>query len=335
MNTDPQQIHYEALKALKPSMRYDGSESFIEWQKKARNKLVELVGLDLIEPAKDDKFTVSETVEHDTFTEYTITFQSEEGYFVPCSLWRPKATEEKLPLVICLQGHSTGKHISLGRPKFNGDDKTISGGDRDFARQIVKEGYIALAIEQRCFGECGGTAEGPGCTIPALTALLYGRTTVAERVFDVKRAIDVVLKNFDFIDEAKIACMGNSGGGTATIYSAALDERISVAMPSCALCTYKDSIGAMLHCNCNYVPNIAKYFDMGDLGGLIAPRKIVVVSGAEDPIFPHNGVEESVDILSEYYSLADADENHAWVIGTGGHRFYADISWPVFERMIK
>lgn len=335
MNTNPHKIHYEALGNITPSMRFDGSESFVDWQKKARNKLLDLVGLDLITKAEDDKFTVLEEVEHDTFTEYTIKFQSEEGYFVPCSLWKPKGTEGKLPLVICLQGHSKGKHISLGRPKYDGDAENISSGDRDFARQIVKEGYIALAIEQRCFGECGGTEEGPACTIPSLTALLYGRTTIGERVFDVSRAIDVVLKNFDFVDEDKIACMGNSGGGTATIYSAALDERISVAMPSCALCTYKDSIGAMLHCPCNYVPNIAKYFDMGDLCGLIAPRKLVVVSGSEDPIFPRNGVEASVDLLAEYYSLADADENYAWVEGCEGHRFYADISWPMFERMIK
>lgn len=335
MNTDPQKIHYEALGKITPSMRFDGNESFPEWQRKARNKLVELLGLDLIKKAEDDKFTVLEETEHDTFTEYTIKFQSEEGYFVPCSLWKPKETVGKLPLVICLQGHSKGKHISLGRPKYKGDQETISGGDRDFARQIVKEGYAALAIEQRGFGECGGTEEGPACMVPSLTALLYGRTTIAERVFDISRAIDVVIENFDFVDVERIACMGNSGGGTATIYASALEERISVAMPSCALCTYKDSIGAMMHCTCNYVPNIAKYFDMGDLCGLIAPRKLVVVSGAQDPIFPRNGVEESVDLLAEYYSLADADENHAWVEGAEGHRFYADISWPVFERMIK
>ncbi len=335
MNTDPQKIHYEALKEITPSMRFNGGDSFSEWQKRSKAKLTELLGLDLIKKAEDDMFTIVDKIESETCTEYTIRFQSEEGYFVACSLVVPNGKEGKLPLVICLQGHSTGRHISLGRPKYPGDEETISGGDRDFARQIVKEGYVALAIEQRCFGECGGTENGPNCTVSSLTALLYGRTTIGERVFDISRAIDVMLKNFDCIDENKIACMGNSGGGTATIYAAALEERISVAMPSCALCTYSDSIGAMHHCPCNYVPGIAKYFDMGDLCGLIAPRKLVVVSGEKDPIFPYNGVEKSVDLLAEYYSLADADENHAWVVGPEGHRFYADLSWPVFERMIK
>ena len=59
--------------------------------------------------------------------------------------------------------------------------------------------------------------------------------------------------------------MGNSGGGTATVYTAAIDERISIAVPSCAVCTYKHSIAAMRHCVCNFVPNIADYFDMGGI----------------------------------------------------------------------
>lgn len=334
MNTDPQKIHFKALSELAPSMRFDGSESFSEWQKKARARLSELLGLDLIKKAEDDMLTVLEKNETEIFTEYRLNFQSEDGYFVPCSLMLPNGKKGKLPLVICLQGHSTGMHISLGRPKYKGDEEIISGGDRDFARQIINEGYISLAIEQRCFGECGGTENGPDCSLPSLTALLCGRTTIGERVFDISRALDVVLKSFDFIDKDRIACMGNSGGGTATVYAAAIDERISLAMPSCALCTYSDSIGAMSHCACNYIPNIAKYFDMGDICGLIAPRKLLVVSGINDPIFPHDGVEKSVDLLSEYYSLADADENYAWVVGSEGHRFYADISWPMFERMI-
>ena len=61
--------------------------------------------------------------------------------------------------------------------------------------------------------------------------------------------------------------MGNSGGGTATYYAACLDERISLAMPSCAVCSWDQSIAVKRHCACNYVPYIANYFDMGDMGG--------------------------------------------------------------------
>ncbi len=333
MNTNPQALHHEILKEISPKMRYDGKSSLADWQKEARARLSALLGHDKLVPAKDDCFTVESKTDCDTFTDYRITFQSEEGYFVICNLWVPKGKKGKIPMVICLQGHSKGYHISLGRPKFPNDENTIAGGDRDFAVQIVKEGYCALAIEQRCFGECGGTEKGPGCNVPSLSALLFGRTTIGERVFDIQRAIDLIPKHFPVVDGEKIACMGNSGGGTATIYAAAIEERIKVAMPSCALCTYKDSIGAMLHCTCNFVPNIALDFDMGDLCGLIAPRGLIVVSGLTDTDFPREGVIECVDVAKKYYNHAGVPDGCIWIEGPEGHRFYADLSWPTFHKM--
>lgn len=166
-----------------------------------------------------------------------------------------------------------------------------------------------------------------------MAALLYGRTMIGNRVFDVSRAIDVITKNFDFIDSDKIACMGNSGGGTATTYAAAIEKRIKVAMPSCAVCSFKDSIGAMKHCTCNFIPGIANYFDMSELCGLIAPRGLVIVSGAEDRSFPHKGVAETVEITKAYYEAAGVPEKFHWIEGPNGHRFYADLSWPAFHKL--
>jgi hypothetical protein len=331
----PYGFHNAALSKIHPAYRFDNSTSFSEWQKNARARLITLMGLDRIAKASEDMFEIEYEREFDAFIEYRFRFQSEENYFVPCHLWIPKGVIGKIPLVICLQGHSKGFHISLGRPIYPDDENTISGGDRDFAVQIIKQGYCALAIEQRAFGECGGTPDGPDCTGAAMTAIMYGRTLLAERVFDISRAIDVVTKNFSTVNADRIACMGNSGGGTATIYASAIDERIKISMPSCALCTYKDSIAAMNHCPCNYIPNIALDFDMGDLCGLIAPRKLVVVSGAKDFIFPHHGVKECIDVLSKYYQEANASESYAWVEGSEGHRFYAEPSWPVFRKFLE
>lgn len=334
-NQNPQLLHHSILKEISPALRYNGSVPFADWQRNARARLAALLGLDHITPAAQDAFTLLATEEYDTFTDYAIRFQSEDGYFVPCHLWVPKGKAGKLPTVICLQGHSTGYHISMGRPIYPGDEDLISGGDRDFAVQIVRQGYCALCIEQRNFGECADTENKKRmCTVPSLSALLFGRTTIGERVFDIMRAIDVIPKHFPVIDTGAIACMGNSGGGTATIYAAAMEERICLAMPSCALCTYKDSIGAMHHCTCNFVPNIAKDFDMGDLCGLIAPRPLIVVSGAKDSIFPHDGVAESVEVAKDYFRAADAPDACIWLEGAEGHRFYADLSWPTFRKML-
>lgn len=328
---DPQKWHEELMRNISPQLAYKQGEDFKAWQEKARNTLEKLLGLPLVKTEPNVRIEYEKETEE--FVEKRFIFTSEGNVDVPCHLLIPKSGEGPYPLVICLQGHYTGMHISLGRAKFPGDEKTIVEEEQDFAIQAVREGYAALAIEQRCFGERGGTPEGPDCYQSTMSALLLGRTTVGERVWDVSRAIDVIEENFPEIDASRIGCLGNSGGGTVTYYAACLDERISIAMPSCAVCTYVDSIGTIHHCSCNYIPGIYKYFEMGDLAGLIAPRPLVIVAGREDDIFPIEGIQKSFERAQELYKAAGADDNCRLVIGEGGHRFYDKESWPVFREL--
>ncbi len=333
MALDPQVRNLQAMKDVKPSMRFKQGEDFAAWQDEARAKLMELLGLPLEQA--EENFRIEWTKDDDpTCTEIRFLFESEPLTTVCCHLLLPKnVPQENLPMVICLQGHSKGMHISLGHPIYEGDEETISGGDRDFARQIVARGQAALAVEQRGFGDRGGTPEGPACVQPAVQAMMLGRTLIGERCWDISRAIDAVERHFPMIDTGKIAIMGNSGGGTATIYAAAVDARIAAAMPSCAFCGYLPSIGAQRHCLCNYVPSIMKYFDMGDLAGLIAPRPLVVVNGQHDGIFPIDSAKEQMEIAYKLYEAAGAPGKAKHVVGEEGHRFYAAKSWPVFDEV--
>ncbi len=333
MALDPQVRYLQQMKNIKPSLRLAEGENVAQWQQRAREQLRKLLGLP-IEQGGMKNFRIEWTREEKKHTEIRFLFESEPNAEVSCHLLLPKCAEqEKLPLIICLQGHSTGMHISLGRAVFPGDKAMISGGDRDFARQVIARGQAALTIEQRAFGERGGTAKGPDCHQRSVQAMLLGRTLIGDRCHDISCAIDAVVENFPQIDEERIAIMGNSGGGTATIYAAALDTRIAAAMPSCAFCGYLLSIGAQHHCICNYIPGIMKYFDMGDLGGLIAPRPLVVVNGQHDGIFPIGSAKEQFEITKQVYRAAGAEDKAAHVVGAEGHRFYAADSWGVFDAL--
>ena len=334
MSLNPQDRMLHLMKDVRPAMRMAAGEDFAAWQAKARERLNALLGLPLerVEPNFRIEWTNDE---NPTCTEIRFLFTSEPEVDVVGHLLLPKGAPQgkKPPLIICLQGHSKGVHISLGRPIYEGDEATISGGDRDFARQIAARGQAALALEQRGFGERGGTAKGPACYQPAVQAMLMGKTLIGQRCWDISRAIDVVGEHFPQLDMSRIAIMGNSGGGTATIYAAALDERIGAAMPSCAFCGYLASIGAQTHCLCNYVPGIMKDFDMGDLAGLIAPRPLIIVNGKDDGIFPLSSAKEQADVARTYYAAAGAPDMIEHVVGPEGHRFYAALSWPVFDRL--
>ena len=316
-----------------PALAYNSTSA---WRFSAREKLAEL--LCMPNEHCDDLFTVTETTERETFTEIVFVFQSELGYFIPCHLLVPKEAERPLPVMICLQGHSTGMHVSLGRKKFESDtDEMLI--PRSFALQAVSRGICAITMDQRYMGETGHGENGtPSCITDHenMPSVLLGRTAIGERVWDIMRLIDVIYENLtEYIDKDKIICMGNSGGGTATFYASCVDERINYSMPSCAVCTYEASIMAMNHCSCNFIPGIRKYFNMGDLGCLIAPRPFVLVCGKDDPIFPLAGVKESFDIIKKGYKDAGKEELCHMVIGQGGHQFYPDDAWPVMHKLLE
>ena len=210
-------------------------------------------------------------------------------------------------------------------------------GDRDFALGCLRNGVAALCLEQRSFGERREQKQAQvsehGCHDAAMQALLLGKTLLGERVFDVDRGIDYLTERDD-ADLQRIGVMGNSGGGTVSIYAAALLPRLSFAVPSCSFCTFKDSLMSIYHCADNYVPGILQVAEMGDILGLFAPRPVVIVAGQDDPIFPLYGVLHAYNHLKVIYEACGAGDRCHLVVGSGEHRFYADQAWAVMRGFI-
>jgi dienelactone hydrolase len=330
----PDETHKKLL-AQKLPLSFDGTRDFAAHQKQIKEKLTELLG-ETPERVPLDPI-VEETVEQETFIERRISFAVEPDVRAVCILCIPKSGRKKYPLAVCLQGHGKGMHVSMGRRKYESEKPDT--GDRDVAIQALKRGYAAICLDQRGFGERRTEIEmptgkdgSPKCQVTAMNALMVGRTMIGERVWDVSRAIDLAL-TYPEIDGERILCTGNSGGGTTTYYAAAMDERIKVAMPSCAVCTFKSSICNIYHCVCNYIPRISKYMEMGDVAAAIAPRKLIVINGKLDNIFPQAGVEECFDTIKAIYTAAGVPDHCALATGEGGHRYYAAEAWGAFDAM--
>jgi len=83
----------------------------------------------------------------------------------------------------------------------------------------------------------------------------------------------------------------------------------------------------------HYIPHMLEWFEMQDLAGLIAPRKLLVVAGREDDIFPIKDTESCFGGIAGIYAKAGYEENCRLVIGEGEYRFYPDEAWPVFTEM--
>lgn len=330
----PEDLHRRLLRSAEPSAAFRPDRDLKAWRVELAQRLEQVIGA--MPAAVPLDVRVEWTRERDGYTETRFVFTAEPGADVPCHLLVPTPTEAPPPVMVCLQGHSPGMHVSLARTPDG--EPTAVEGDRDFAMQAVAHGYAALTIEQRCFGERVDRRPPEARSLPgtcqhaAHVAMLLGRTMIGERVFDVRRALDA-LETFDGLDTSRIACMGNSGGGTITWYAACLEPRITAVMPSCSVCTYTDSIASLDHCCDNYLPGALQYFDMPDLAGLIAPRPLVVVAGRDDPIFPLDGMRRAFETIQAVYDAYGAADRCELVIGNGAHRFYAADAWPVFERL--
>ena len=320
------------IKNQKPLMAFDENADYQEWKVQAKQKLEELLGLPF-EKCNDDFQILCES-DKEGYCRIDFEFQSEKGYYIPCNLLFPSGTSNPLPTVICLQGHSSGKHVSLGEAEFEDDESTILHSD--FALQAVKEGYCAVTMDQRYMGQTGRASDGtPSCFAEnrSMPSLLLGRTAIGERVWDVQRLIDVMEVYLQkYIDMERIICLGNSGGGTATFYAACMDERIYMAIPSCAVCTFEESVLPVYHCACNYIPGIRKYFNMGDIGCLIAPRKLIQVNGVEDHLFWIEGARECHRVIQQAYRKLGSENHYHMVEGDGAHQFFPADVWPLVAK---
>jgi len=330
----PSTYHRHAMEGVVQELAWRG-QPVESWQQKLRARLVERLGAF---PADTVELNARELDRRET-DEYTLTkivFTSEPYADVPCYLLTPKSSSPPYPAMICLQGHTSGMHVSIGEARDEADRESIAG-DRDFALQAVKHGFVALAVEQRCFGERQETLQeqrAPDtCHDAAMHALMLGKTLLAERVWDVVRAVDY-LQSLSQVDPQRICCMGNSGGGMSTLYAACVEFRIRLAVASCCFCTYADSIMSIYHCADNYIPGILSVAEVSDIAGLIAPRALLVVAGQEDNIFPLHGVRKAFDKAKTIFAAAGCAESCRLVVGPEGHRFYAKRSWPVILDML-
>lgn len=330
----PEACHEPLIDHAPRRLAFNPVHDWGTWRNQVDIKLRDMIG---IFPERCDlDIVVQGESEHDDYHEIRFTYLAEANARVPAHLLLPKRGAAPYPVVICLQGHNSGMHISLGRPLSASDAADIAG-DRDYALQAVRMGFAALAIEQRAFGvrkddrpEAFRHGVDRPCHHTMLTALLLGRTLLGERVWDVSRAVDA-LATFPEIDLARIVTVGDSTGGTISYFSACLDSRIAATIPAAYVCSARFSLGRHDHCEDHYLPGMLNYFDIGDLAGLIAPRPIIVVAGKEDIAFPLEGVQDAYATIERIYAAAGVPQNCRLIVGEAGHRFYADLAWSAFQ----
>ena len=316
-------------------------EEFLDWQDGARPVFRQLLGLPRIaEMARGH--TPEVRVEDDSedmgsYVRQRGWIETEPDVRVRFWLLTPKA-DGPLPLAITPHGHENGDtYVGIWHNDRSRDQ--IENEDQDVAVQAAERGFVTVAPATRGMGanpssyriaDIASRHGGTDCRCHNWQVVVTGRSMLGERVWDLMRVLDWTME-LPTVDAGRVLMVGNSGGGMATLHTAASDERIQVAVPCCAYNNYVSPQGTLRHCPCNAVPGLLDFGEYWDVAGLVAPRFLLTVNGRKDVLHPVPEVDDAVSRLEAIYQSAGAGERYEHRYGDGGHRFYSALMWPWIE----
>ncbi|CAI6083105.1 dienelactone hydrolase family protein [Cohnella sp. JJ-181] len=334
--------HLESLyQTNAPRFAFDASDAapLTQWQDALRGKLAELLGGLDEEPAPTDPVVLEET-SCDGYIRLRIEYTVEEGLRAPAYVLIPEARPAPLPAVVACHGHGYGSREIVGLPPDGHPQPDGPGYQKNFAVELARRGFLVIAPEILGFGETrlAEHSDAPpnkdSCHRISTYLMMLGRTTLGMRVKQVMRAIDYLQSRGD-VNMNRVGCMGISGGGTLTVFTAALDPRINAAVVSGYANTFHDSILAMHHCLCNFVPHLLEYAEMPDIIGLLAPRPLLIESGADDPIYPIGAADRAYERVKLVYEVAGAADRLDRDTFDGGHEISGMKAYPWLVRHLQ
>lgn len=259
--------------------------------------------------------TVTGTVDGDGFTVEKLHYQSMPGLYVTANLYRPseQTAGQRLPTVLYVCGHS-----NRGRD----GNKTAY---QSHGIWLAKHGYVCLVLDTLQLGEIAAVHHG---TYREERWWWHGRgyTSAGVECWNGMRGIDYLIGRDD-VDPERIAVTGISGGGAATFWIAAADERVAVAVPVSGMADLESYVGNRVingHCDCMFLHNSFAW-PWTRIAALIAPRPMLFVNSDADAIFPMDANERISNRLERLYSLYGAGDQFETVVSIGGHAYREDI----------
>jgi cephalosporin-C deacetylase-like acetyl esterase len=250
----------------------------------------------------------------DGFRVEKIAYESLPGYFVTANVYVPASGPGPFPAVLLTPGHEASGKI----------------GQFSWGANLARAGILSLAIDpmgqgerlQHYDSETKQSTVGQGTGehgIAGYSTLLIGEHVSRYFINDGMRGIDYLTARPD-VDRARIGAFGCSGGGTATAYLAALDDRIEVAATACYITSFQELLPAIGPQEAEQsIPGfLAGGFDFADWVELAAPKPYAIVSTTED-MFPFAGAQRSYEEARRIYGLYGAEDRLQWITGPGRH----------------
>jgi dienelactone hydrolase len=228
------------------------------------------------------------------------------GQHIPATLYRPASATGPVPGMVLNVGHvgPTGQHASY---------------IRELGWRFAKNGVAAIGSDWWGMGSrfASDARHVPLGVRSYLAGLMPQEPTLDEplRVFDYLAARPE-------LDPDRIGVAGQSGGGWASMYMAAIDERVAAAVIVDIVATTDFILDQGWGDPDAMVPTSFATSSHGEILGLIAPRPALVLSGDDDlGVGPTEIAAAAVELTRDIYAVAGGVFDHAGY--PGAHEYSA------------
>lgn len=305
---------------------FAGIRTLADWtnqRAKAREQMLEMLGLWPLPEKTELKATVTGREEHAEFHVEKLHYQSMPGLYATGNVYVPKNLAGKAPAILYVCGH--------GNVKENGISYGAKTNYQHHGGWFARHGYICLTIDTIQLGELEGLHHGT-----YREGMWWwnarGYTPGGVEAWNSMRALDYLQSRPD-VDGEKLGMTGRSGGGGYTWFTAAVDERVKVAVPVAGLTDLHNHVidGTVAgHCDCMFMVNTHRW-DYAKVAALIAPRPLLFSNSDKDRIFPLDGVVRAHREVAKIYELYKASDKLGLLITEGPHKDTQELQVPAFR----
>ncbi|MCW5981078.1 MAG: prolyl oligopeptidase family serine peptidase [Bryobacteraceae bacterium] len=240
-----------------------------------------------------------------------LTYETLPDVEVPAHVYAPEQSQGRGPAILFYCGHWW--EDSKTKPDFQA-----------FCINMARAGFVVMTFDPFGQGERGVSNRDHRRTEMLLTGV--SQQGIAE--YETRCALAYLAWRRD-VDPRRIGFTGASGGGYNTWITAALDDRIAVAVPvvgtsefyeQISVCRPLDWYNANEHCH--FVPNLIRYANNHEFVAMIAPRPLMIIAASQDQSFPVEGVRQVFKYGEEIYAGSrDGEKVSYYEDSTTGHGY--------------
>jgi hypothetical protein len=315
-----------AVQDLNTPRAFPKIESKAEWQKRAkgiREQILVSCGLWPMPEKTPLNAHVFGKIIRDGYSIEKVYFESYPGFYVAGNLYRPLG-KGKFPAILNPHGHWENGRMA------DTNTGSIAGRCINFAKQgMIAFSYDMVGYNDTFFPD--ETTDGSAKNFykrhrsfaTNKTDLLWNINLMGLQTWDSIRALDF-LESLPDVDKSRLACTGESGGGTQTYILGAVDNRLAAQAPVVMV-----SHSMQGGCSCENAPGLRVEYSNMEIAAAAAPRPQIMIGATGDWTKTMMTIEGPA--VESVYQLFNAKDNLNYKIFDFPHNYNQTSREAVYD----